>query len=222
MNSAVRFMLPKLIVLLLAGIVGPSLTGSLVVAGDQLKIKFIGMHGDRAKISVDRRIELVKPGASVKKGRVTLMSASKSHAILRVDGVNYLFKRNSSKGTLLPNEVVLARDTSGMFASQGAINGKTVVFIVDTGASFVSLSSEQPRKIKLRYKKNKPVKLQTASGNKTGYRTTLDSVRLGGIVQLDVDAVIIPGKFPRVILLGSTFLQGLRITQTEAFMKIAQ
>ena len=67
MNSAAGLMLPKLTRLLMAGIVGLLLTGSSVVAGDQLKIKFIGMHGDRAKISVDRRIELVKPGASIKR-----------------------------------------------------------------------------------------------------------------------------------------------------------
>lgn len=222
MNRAGHLILHKLTVLVVAGVVGGWLTGASVAAADQLKIKFIGMHGDKAKVSVNRRIELLKPGGTVKKGRVTLMSVSKSQVILRVDGANYLYKRNSSKGMLLPTEVVLARDTSGMFATRGAINGKSVVFIVDTGASYVSLSSERARKIKVSYKKNKPVKLQTASGNKTGYVTTLDSVRVGGIVQLDVGAVIIPGKFPSVILLGSTFLQGLRITQTEAFMKISQ
>ena len=81
MNSAARLMLPQLTRLLLAGIVGLLLTGSAVVASVQLKIKFVGMHGDRAKFSVDRGIELVKSGATVKKGWVTLMSPSKSQVI---------------------------------------------------------------------------------------------------------------------------------------------
>ena len=192
-----------------------------VVAADEPKVRFVGMHGEKAKLSVNRRAYLLKPG-DVVKDRVVLMSATKTYAIVRIDGVNHLYKRGAKTRKTLPSDIVLSRDNSGMFSASGAINGKSVTFIVDTGATYVTLSSKQARQLKLRYKKDYPVKLLTASGTEKGHLTILESVRLGGIVQLGVEAVVLQGNFPDVILLGSSFLHRTRIIQTEAFMKIEE
>ena len=101
----------------------------------------------------------------------------------------------------------------GRFATEGAINGRPTVFVVDTGATDIVLSSDRARKLGVKYKKSDRIKITTASRVETAYLTRLQSIRIGGIVRLNVRAIITKGKHPTIVLLGMSFLSGLEITQ---------
>lgn len=110
-------------------------------------------------------------------------------------------------------EVVLQRNRAGQYVADGAVNGERVLFLLDTGASHVSLSTLLARRLGL--KLGAPVTLQTAAGLAAGYPTRLASVRLATIELNDVAALASDGIEPDMVLLGMNFLKRLEMTQRD-------
>ena len=100
---------------------------------------------------------------------------------------------------------VLTADARGHFLTSGAVNGQSVRFLVDTGASVVVLSGRQARRLGLNYLRAPRSVVQTANGTASVYRVTLDTVEVGGIVLHNVDAAVTDSELP-VMLLGMSFL----------------
>lgn len=108
-------------------------------------------------------------------------------------------------------EVVLQRNRAGHYVADGEINGERVVFLLDTGATQVALSTQLARRLGL--KSGAAVTLQTAAGPAMGYQTRLASVRLASIEMRDVAALVSDGLDPGTVLLGMNFLKRLDMTQ---------
>jgi aspartyl protease family protein len=115
--------------------------------------------------------------------------------------------------------VVLTADPSGHFLPDGQINGKTVKFMVDTGATTIALGAAEARRINLKYDQGRPVRMSTANGISTGYLIRLESVRVGDVVAYDVDAVISPQSMP-FVLLGNSFLNRFQMQKTNDQMTL--
>lgn len=108
-------------------------------------------------------------------------------------------------------EVVLQRNRAGHYVADGEINGKTVTFLLDTGATQVALSSHLARGLGL--KREMGVSVQTANGTVQGFATRLAVVRLGPIEVQNVSAVVTDGIEDDTVLLGMSFLKQLEFTQ---------
>jgi aspartyl protease family protein len=103
------------------------------------------------------------------------------------------------------NRVVLSADSRGHFMTQGAINGRPVTFMLDTGATSIALSADDAQRIGLDYSKGQRVMMNTANGTTTGYRLRLQSVRVGDVEVYDIDAIVSPQAMP-FVLLGNSFI----------------
>lgn len=103
------------------------------------------------------------------------------------------------------NRIVLPADSRGHFMTQGAINGRTVNFMLDTGATTVALSAADAQRIGLDYSKGRPVQMNTANGVSRGYLLRLASVRVGDVEVYDIDATVSQQPMPYV-LLGNSFI----------------
>ncbi len=135
----------------------------------------------------------------------------------------YLQQKNNPNAYLATadrsKQVVLQSDTRGHYQAPGWINGERVQFLVDTGATYVSLSDDLARRIGLQSEGRALV--ETANGRTEVQRTTLDSVRLGGIEMRKVPAMITPGMTGDGVLLGMSFLQYLKITQQNGQLTLS-
>ncbi|MBT2300437.1 TIGR02281 family clan AA aspartic protease [Variovorax paradoxus] len=103
------------------------------------------------------------------------------------------------------NRIVLPADSRGHFMTQGTINGRTVNFMLDTGATAIGLSAADAQRIGLDFSKGQPIRMNTANGTALGYRVRLNSVRVGDVEVYDVDAVVSEQPMPYV-LLGNSFI----------------
>lgn len=103
------------------------------------------------------------------------------------------------------NRIVLPVSSGGHFMTQGAINGRAVTFMVDTGATNVSMSAADAQRIGLDFTKGEPVRMNTANGLAQGYRVRLNSVRVGDVEIYDVEAIVSQEPMP-FILLGNSFI----------------
>src|SRR6266568_2396946 len=76
----------------------------------------------------------------------------------------------------------LNADTKGHFLTLGTVNGAVVRFMVDTGATLVSLGASDARRANIDYSKGEPGLMTTANGVAKVWRVKLDAVRVGDIV----------------------------------------
>ena len=117
-------------------------------------------------------------------------------------------------------EVVLKSSSYGHYIATGKINNKEVTFLVDTGASYVSVPERIAKNVGL--KKGAPMLASTANGTVTVYATTLDEVSIGEIKLYDIKADINPHMDSNEILLGMSFLKDLSITHQGDQLTIRQ
>jgi len=108
-------------------------------------------------------------------------------------------------------EVVLQRNRFGHYVADGEINGVTVEFMLDTGATGVVVPADLARKLSL--KRGAPITVQTANGTVNAFALKLDNVAIGEISLPDVKAILNPVDQSNVVLLGMSFLKYIEFTQ---------
>jgi aspartyl protease family protein len=103
------------------------------------------------------------------------------------------------------SRIVLNADSRGHFMTPGTINGRSVSFMLDTGATAVALSAADATRIGIDFQQGTPVRMNTANGVAMGYRLRLSSVRVGDVEVYDVEAIVSQQPMPYV-LLGNSFI----------------
>jgi len=108
-------------------------------------------------------------------------------------------------------EIVLKRNRYGHYVVAGKVNGYDVTFLLDTGATLVSIPEHIANELNLR--KGAVFQTETANGLSQSYVTRLDSVAIGDIVMTNVPGSISTGMEFDEILLGMSFLKHLNMNQ---------
>ena len=108
-------------------------------------------------------------------------------------------------------EVVLQRNRYGHYVATGAINDIPVVFMLDTGATDISVPQGIADQLGL--EPGPAVYYETANGDAKAFMTRLGRVSLGAISLQGVRAHINPNYHADEVLLGMTFLKHLEFTQ---------
>jgi len=118
--------------------------------------------------------------------------------------------------------VTLGMQQGGHFFSEGGINGSPIHFLVDTGASLVSISAADARRMGINYLRGERGWIMTANGRTAVYRLKFDEVRLGEIVLRNVDGSVHEGGGLPVALLGMSFLNRTDIRREGPAMTITR
>jgi len=141
-------------------------------------------------------------------------------ASLLVLGLFYLYFENSLQARTHPNralqiapggELVLKRSHDGHYVFPGTINGEPVTFLLDTGATLVSVPAHLGDELGL-----KPGARQqaiTANGTVTTRATRIDALAFGPFEIREVPASLNPGMRRSQVLLGMSVLKHLEFTQ---------
>lgn len=108
-------------------------------------------------------------------------------------------------------EVVLKQNSMGHYVTSGEINGQTVTFLLDTGATNVSIGAHLGQRLGLVPGK-RSVAL-TANGRVTVADTNVAELKIGKITLNNVEASLNPGMQSDKILLGMSALKQLEWTQ---------
>lgn len=107
-------------------------------------------------------------------------------------------------------QVVLNMNSGHSYFAQGQINEQEVTFIVDTGASQVSIPHRVASYLGLKAY-GRPSYANTANGRVEVYSVVLDSVQIGNIVLRKVSGLINTGDDSDHVLLGMTALKHLDV-----------
>lgn len=175
-------------------------------------VTLTGTIGNRAILVVDgaapktvavgeryRDVRLV----SLQEGQAVVEAGDGRRTTLRMDTPVSI--GGAARGTGGGTRIVLPAGSGGHFLADGAINGRVVRFMLDTGATTVALSVADAERIGLDHTSGTPVRIGTANGVVQGWRVTLDSVRVGDVDVAGVEAIVVPQPMPYV-LLGNSFV----------------
>ncbi|MEP0177190.1 MAG: TIGR02281 family clan AA aspartic protease [Paraglaciecola sp.] len=108
-------------------------------------------------------------------------------------------------------EVRLKQNRAGHYVTGGAINGQPVVFLLDTGATQVSVPMHQAQQLGLQL--GRAARVQTANGSVQVAQTSINRLSIGDIQLFDVAAHLNPAVKSDEILLGMSALKQLEFTQ---------
>ncbi len=109
------------------------------------------------------------------------------------------------------SELVLIRNRLGHYVFEGEINGRSVDFLVDTGATTTSVPGQLANGLGLQL--GRAINVQTAAGTTRAYLTRLDSLSMAGIKLADVRATVIPEMDADEVLLGMNVLKNMELIQ---------
>jgi len=211
-------MLSRTIILILLCIITPC---SMAIE----KITISGLFKDRAVVIIDGTQRILTIGKSSPEG-VKLISASSHEAVLEIDGVQKAYALGGEISSTFtgpaPGETVtIAPDGGGMYLVNGSINGFQVSFVVDTGATLISMNKHQAKRIGLAYKMQGVESVsETAAGYARIYLIKLNEVTVGNITVHDVEAAVHDDEFPTVILLGNSFLGRVNMVREGMLLQI--
>ena len=116
-------------------------------------------------------------------------------------------------------KVILNADGQGHFYTTGTINGTSVRFIVDTGATMISLGATDARRIGHDFNRGQKGMTQTANGQSVVSKVKLDTVRIGDVTLHNVDALIHQSEMP-MALLGMSFLNRMEMQRDGSTMTL--
>jgi aspartyl protease family protein len=151
---------------------------------------------------------------------VKLVSSSKDQVLVEQAGRQYVVRMGEGlvgsyvQPTSASRRIVLRAASGGHYHTAGLINGQYVDFLVDTGASVVTMGISTAEALGLPYKGGQRVRGQTANGVVTGFLLMLDSVKVGDVVLYQVEAFVTPAPMSRV-LLGNSFLGRFDMSQSQ-------
>jgi len=113
------------------------------------KITVSGLFKNKAIVTIDGKQRLLKVGKPSPEG-VLLISANAKEAVIEIDGEQKTYTLGQHIGTSFKkpaggNTVSIAPDRAGMYEINGSINDFQVKFLVDTGATFISMNKNHAR-----------------------------------------------------------------------------
>lgn len=165
---------------------------------------------------------IVAVGAKTDEG-VKVLSIEGETAAIEIDGKKRVLRvgqnvaaQPSGNG---PATAVLTADGRGQFFTAGNINGTTVRFLVDTGASGIAIGPSDARRIGIDPNKGQRGMTQTANGVSPISHVKLDVVRIGDIVVHNVDAAVTQQDMP-FALLGMSFLNRMDMQRSGDTMTL--
>jgi aspartyl protease family protein len=184
-----------------------------------------GSIGERtALLVIDGQPRAVAVGASVE--GVRLIALRGHEAEVEIAGQRRVLRLGAAPvavgGGVAPRDtaaIVLTAGPGGHFTTLGAINGRPVQFMVDTGATHVALGRDEAERLGVDWRAGRPGVVRTANGDVTSHTVTLRSVRVGDVEVAQVSATVLPGTLP-MALLGNSFLTRFQMTRENDVLRL--
>jgi aspartyl protease family protein len=183
----------------------------LPLAAHGTDISVMGLFNGKAVLVIDGgKPRTVNVGQTTPEG-IKLLSASSESAVVEYGGqrqtlgMGHATRIGATRDAGF-GQATLTADSRGQFVTTGTINGTSVRFLVDTGASSVALSVNEARRLGINYLSGSSGQVSTANGTAMAYKLKLDNVRVGEITLNNVDCVVVDGLGLNIALLGMSFL----------------
>ena len=203
---------------------------AVLFAGQALaetRLNVVGLFSGKALVSINGGSPESIAAGQTKNG-VKLISANSESATFMVEGKRQTLKMGqaaSVAGSSAPtnnNPVSLYADSRGHFSGNLSINGASLKYLLDTGASTVAMNSGDAKFAKIDYEKGEKAQASTANGVVEVYVVTINTLKIGSITLNNVEATVHEGGSPSVVLLGMSALNKLDMKRDNSIMTLTK
>jgi len=188
------------------------------------KIVVRGLFDKAVLLEIDGRQKLLRNGQRDSSG-IELISATPMQALVNINGKRQVLTLNKQVGAVYDEAplttVVLRKNHRNEYRMKISINGRSVDAVVDTGASSMAMSSQEAERLGIAYGLGEPTAIATAGGMSSGYTISLNKVEVGGIAVPHVNAIVIQGDYPNVVLLGMSFLEHVNLQEHNNILTLS-
>ncbi|MDP1537177.1 MAG: TIGR02281 family clan AA aspartic protease [Burkholderiales bacterium] len=209
---------------MLVGYCSAALLGAWSVGAGAADVALVGLMSDKAMVVIDGgKRQTVTLGTTTPEG-VKLVALESGVAVFEIDGKRRRMQIGQSVVSAARAEkpaLTLMADARGHFVAPGSINGEPMRFLVDTGATFVSMGAADARRARIDPTKGTPGMTQTANGVVRVWKVRVASVKLGNITLHDVDASVHEHDMP-IVLLGMSFLNRMEMRRDGTSLTLIQ
>jgi aspartyl protease family protein len=194
-------------------------------AAQATDVNVIGLFPGKAVVTINRGApRTLSVGQKTAEG-VVLISSDQTSAVIEVDGKREKLEMGQHFATAAQagsrQSVNLAQDGSGHFLAEGMVNGAHIRFMIDTGATLVSIPIAEAARLGIDYQKGQPGYSILADGRRVAsYRVTFDSVTIGDLTLLNVEGSVSQGS--GIPLLGMSFLNRTEMRQEGQSMTLTK
>jgi aspartyl protease family protein len=206
----------------------PILAWLACAAAQAQSVTLNGQLGNQqALLVIDGQPHAVAVGATVQ--GVRLLSLSSGQAEVMVGGARRTVVLGAGPVRVLGEggaaaaaggqEIVMTANGDGHFIAQGRINGNAVTFMVDTGATVISIGQADADRLGINYKSAPSGFANTANGRVPVRSVTLNAVRVGDVELSGIEAIVIPTQMQHV-LLGNSFLNRFSMRRDNDTMRL--
>lgn len=186
-------------------------------------VSLVGLYGRKALVVIDGgRPQSIEVGSGT--ADVKLLSVENGAATFEVEGQRRRLTVgqatvSSGRDDQAGSTTTLMADPNGHFFAVGTVNGAPMRFLVDTGATVVSLGKADAVRANVNYQNGRPGMTMTANGPVRVWRVTLNSVRVGEVVLNQVEASVHEHDLP-IALLGMSFLNRMEMKREGPAMTL--
>jgi aspartyl protease family protein len=173
-----------------------------------VSVTLVGLFPGKAVVVINgQEPRTITAGQKTGEG-VTLVSTASATAVFDIDGKRqtldlgeHFAPASGKAGSVL----AISADGQGHHWTVGQVNGKSIRFLIDTGATTVSLPAAFAKSAGIDYQMGQRGFVQTANGPALAFRVKLDSLTIGDITVYQIDATVLESGLD-VALLGMSFL----------------
>ncbi len=191
------------------------------------RVNVVGLFSNKAMVSINGATpRTISAGQTV--DGVKLISADSESATFVVEGKRQTLKMGQATsvagntGPANNDPVSLYADKVGHFYGNLTINGASLKYVVDTGATTVALNSGDAKFAKIDYEKGERIEMSTANGVVNAYLVKLNTLKIGTIILNNVEATVNEGGSPPVVLLGMSALNRLDMKRDNSIMTLTK
>ena len=124
--------------------------------------------------------------------------------------------QNNSRSVTLKSE-------NGHFATDARVDGRRIAFMVDTGASQITIRESDAARLGFHpSQRDYKYRISTANGEGRAALVELGMVEVGNIVVRDLRALVVPDEALNVNLLGMSFLSRVRWSHERGRLVLEQ
>ncbi len=198
---------------------------TLAFAGTQINV--VGLFNSKALVSINGGAPQSIAAGQTKSG-VKLISADSESATFMVEGKRQTLKMGQaasiagSAGPANNDPVSLYADSQGHFFGNLNINGASLKYVVDTGATTIAMNSGDAKFAKIDYEKGEKITMSTANGEVGAFLVKLNTLKIGTITLNNVETVVHEGGSPPYVLLGMSALNRLEMKRDNSIMTLTK